>query len=169
MLTLEGVMRTEFGEGLDLEAAAREASLEVVAPDRTLQLLRSDGRTVQRWGRPLEWSWTPPLTQDSVDTITVGNGRVRALSRPLAYNGQHYVAVVIASLDPLESEHRTLLTSLAIGVVIALVTAALGGWTLGRVALQPLTDLAAQAEAVSESNPTARLQPPHKDDEVGKF
>ena len=32
MLTLEGVMRTEFGEGLDLQAAADEASTEVVAP-----------------------------------------------------------------------------------------------------------------------------------------
>ena len=30
MLTLEGVMRTEFGEGLDLIAAADEASIEVV-------------------------------------------------------------------------------------------------------------------------------------------
>jgi hypothetical protein len=43
MLTLEGVMRTEFGEGLDLIAAADEASIEVVAPDRTLMLLRTDG------------------------------------------------------------------------------------------------------------------------------
>jgi hypothetical protein len=32
MLTLEGVMRTEFGEGLDLIAAADEASIEVVEP-----------------------------------------------------------------------------------------------------------------------------------------
>ena len=31
MATLEGVMRTEFGEGLTLEAAAEEASIEVVA------------------------------------------------------------------------------------------------------------------------------------------
>ena len=31
MLTLEGVMRTEFNEGLDLQGAADEASSEVVA------------------------------------------------------------------------------------------------------------------------------------------
>jgi hypothetical protein len=35
MLTLEGVMRNEFDEGLTLEAAAEEASIEVIAPDRT--------------------------------------------------------------------------------------------------------------------------------------
>ena len=43
MLTLEGVMRTEFNEGLDLQGAADEASSEVVAPDRTLMLTRTDG------------------------------------------------------------------------------------------------------------------------------
>src|SRR5687767_13335362 len=48
MLTLEGVMRTEFGEGLDLIAAADEASIEVVAPDRTLLLLRP-GEAVNCW------------------------------------------------------------------------------------------------------------------------
>ena len=34
MLTLEGVVRTEFGKGLDLQGAADEASSEVLAPDR---------------------------------------------------------------------------------------------------------------------------------------
>ena len=34
MATLQGVMRTEFGEGLSLEDSAQEASIEVVVPDR---------------------------------------------------------------------------------------------------------------------------------------
>ena len=63
MATLEGVMRTEFSEGLTLEAAAEEASTEVVAPDRTLALTRTDGPCwrsgacrwmlppCRRWGR----------------------------------------------------------------------------------------------------------------------
>ena len=59
MLTLEGVMRTEFGEGLDLVGAADEASIEVVAPDRTLLLLRPDGEVLEVWGRPLEVMWQP--------------------------------------------------------------------------------------------------------------
>ena len=50
MLTLEGVMRTEFGEGLDLIGAADEASIEVVAPDRTLLLLRPDGEAARGLG-----------------------------------------------------------------------------------------------------------------------
>ena len=32
MFTLQGVMRTEFGEGLSLQEAADEASIEVIAP-----------------------------------------------------------------------------------------------------------------------------------------
>ena len=75
MLTLEGVMRTEFGEGLDLIAAADEASIEVVAPDRTLLLLRPNGEVLEVWGRPLEVMWQPSLTDRSSRN---GDGRYRA-------------------------------------------------------------------------------------------
>ena len=53
MATLQGVMRTEFAEGLTLEAAAEEASIEVVVPDRTLILARPDGAVLHVWGPPL--------------------------------------------------------------------------------------------------------------------
>ena len=51
MLTLQGVMRTEYSEGLDLQASADEASIEVVAPDRTMVLTQLDGRLLALWGR----------------------------------------------------------------------------------------------------------------------
>ncbi|HZM92237.1 MAG TPA: hypothetical protein VFB92_02405 [Vicinamibacterales bacterium] len=50
MATLQGVMRTEFGEGLTLEGAAEEASTEVVVPDRTMVLARPDGSVLEVWG-----------------------------------------------------------------------------------------------------------------------
>ena len=53
MATCKGVMRTEFGEGLTLEAAAEEASVEVVVPDRTLILTRTGGAVLHAWGLPL--------------------------------------------------------------------------------------------------------------------
>ena len=60
MLTLEGVMRTEFGEGLDLIAAADEASIEVVAPDRTLLLLRPMARCSKSGGGRSKSCGSPP-------------------------------------------------------------------------------------------------------------
>jgi hypothetical protein len=62
MFTLQGVMRTEFGEGLSLEASADEASIEVIAPDRTLMLTRPDGRLLERWGPQIDPTWRPSLT-----------------------------------------------------------------------------------------------------------
>ena len=61
MLTLEGVMRTEFNEGLTMQAAADEASIEVVAPDRTLVLVRPDGALLAMWGQPFPRDWRPDL------------------------------------------------------------------------------------------------------------
>ncbi len=168
MLTLEGVMRTEFGEGLDLIAAADEASIEVVAPDRTLLLLRPNGEVLEVWGRPLEVMWQPSLTDRTLGTVTVGTARLRALSRPVTFRGHQYIAGVMASLDGIEAEHRELLTALAVGVVIALVVAGVGGWLVARQSLRPLTDLAAQAALITERDPSGRLQTPHTD-ELGRL
>ena len=59
MMTLDGVMRTEFGEGLSLQASADEASIEVVGPDRVLVLVRPDGELLAMWGQPLASAWQP--------------------------------------------------------------------------------------------------------------
>lgn len=160
-------MRTEFGEGLDLRAAAEEASIEVVAPDRTLLLLRPDGAVLEVWGRPLEAMWQPALTQRSLGTVTAGRSRLRALSRPVTHQGHQYVAAVMAPLDGIEAEHRELLAALSIGVLIALGVAGIGGWLVARQSLWPLTDLAKQAAMITDRDPSGRLQTPHADDELG--
>ena len=151
MLTLEGVMRTEFGEGLDLQAAADEASIEVVAPDRSLVLMRPDGRLLAVWGRPLASPWQPPPELTNLETVIIGSTRLRAFSRPVTHNDHHYVAAVMAPLDGLESEHRELLLALGVGVLVALGVAVVGGWVIGRQSLRPLTALAEQAALITES------------------
>ena len=78
MLTLEGVMRTEFGEGLDLMAAADEASIEVVAPDRTLLLWRPDGARARDVGPACSQSgWRPPLIDRALDRSRSRGRRAR--------------------------------------------------------------------------------------------
>jgi len=169
MLTLEGVMRTEFGEGLTLDAAAEEASTEVVAPDRTLLLLRPDGSVLETWGRPVAQPWQPPLDRPSIATITLGATEMRGVSRPVTYRGHQYVAGVAVSLDEVQAEHRELLIALGVGVLTALTIAAIGGWLVARQSLRPLEDLAAQASTITERDPSGRLQPPHVDDELGQL
>lgn len=169
MLTLEGVMRTEFSEGLRLQDAANEASTEVVAPDRTLVLTSPDGRVLAMWGRPLAVAWKPPMDAAAIETLTTGSTRLRALSHPVVYKEHHYVAAVIAPLDDIESEGQRLLLALGAGVLVALVVAIAGGWIVGRQSLRPLTVLAAQATSISERDPDARLHAPNRDDELGRF
>ena len=169
MLTLEGVMRTEFGEGLGLRAAAEEASTEVVAPDRTLLLLGPGGELLEAWGRPLEATWLPALAERNVATVTVGSSRLRALSRPVTHHAHRYVAAVLAPLEGLETERRELLAALGIGVLIALGVAGIGGWLIARQALWPLADLAAQAAMITDRDPSARLRTPHEEDELGRL
>jgi signal transduction histidine kinase len=164
MLTLEGVMRTEFGEGLDLIAAADEASIEVVAPDRTLMLLRPDGSILEVWGQPTAELWRPDLKQQHLGTVLLGESPMRALSRPVTHGSHQYVAVVMVSLDRIEAEHREILAALVIGVLIALALAGVGGWLVAHQSLRPLADLASQAAAITEHDPSARLQAPHEDE-----
>ena len=169
MLTLEGVMRTEFGEGLTLEGAADEASHEVVAPDRTLVLTEPDGDLLAVWGRPLATAWRPPIDAPALGTVTVSSTRLRTLSRPVTHDGHRYVAAIMAPLDDIESERQRLLLALGAGVLVALVVATAGGWVVGRQSLRPLAVLAGQASSITERDPDARLLPPNPDDELGRF
>jgi two-component system, OmpR family, sensor kinase len=169
MLTLEGVMRTEFNEGLDLQAAADEASTEVVAPDRTLVLTRTDGALLAIWGQPLVSHWRPRTDVSTVETLALGSTRLRLLSRPVAYRGHNYVAAVMAPLESLESEYAELLWALAVGVLVAFGVAGVGGWLVGRQTLRPLTDMATQASSITERDPSARLHASNSDDELGRF
>ena len=124
LLTLEGVMRTEFGEGLDLQAAADEASIEVVAPDRALFLAAPDGRIIAAWGRRL------PLAMAAAARCVVACSRRRGRARRPAgepsaalsnSDGHRYVAAVLAPLDDLNREHGELLAALVVGVLVALI------------------------------------------------
>jgi hypothetical protein len=97
MATLEGVMRTEFGEGLSLEAAAGEASAEVVAPDRTLALTRTDGTVLQVWGLPIDRDAVSSIGSIAgPSTVRSVAGDLRALRHHVEYERNTYIAIVMA-------------------------------------------------------------------------
>jgi len=169
LLTLEGVMRTEFGEGLTMDASAAEASVEVVAPDRTLVLTRVDGSLLAMWGQPFPRDWRPVLTQPTIATIVTEGRRLRMMSRPVTHGDHRYVAAAIAPLATHESEHAEMLTALGIGMLGALLVAMVGGWVIGRQALRPLAAMADQATAITERSLGGRLTTPSSGDELGRL
>ncbi len=170
MGTLEGVMRTEFGEGLALEAAAEEASAEVVVPDRILTLARTDGSLLEVWGLPFDRGSLPPVAGGGkTATLATPAGDVRVLSRVVDHDGHRYVAAVMAPLHALQAQHAEMVRSMSLGVAIALVAAAVGGWLIGRQTLKPLTRMAEQATRINERDPKERLVTPTVGDELGQL
>lgn len=168
MATLQGVMRTEFGEGLSLEDSAQEASIEVVVPDRTMVLARGDGTILRVWGLPLGQRDVPPLGKAPFNgTLAMAPGEARVLSQYVEHAGHAYIAAVIAPLASLRAQHTETTRATALGIVVALAVAAIGGWFIGRQTLKPLTRMARQAREINESDPTQRLTAPPVNDELG--
>lgn len=158
MATLQGVMRTEFGEGLNLHDAATEASEEVVAPDRSMAVCSSTGDLIVAWGLPIERAIFPC----GVSSNTLPSYVTMDVYRVLAQNvdgdvGSRYRAVVVASMVGLNQEHVEMVRAMAVGLVIALAVAGVGGWFIGRHTLRPLRHMADQASRINEQVPSDRL------------
>jgi two-component system, OmpR family, sensor kinase len=168
LLTLEGVMRTEFDEGLDLPAAAAEARAEVVVPDRTLFIAGEDGAVLVTWGLPIEGTWKPPLDGAAglPVTVTAGSHPVRLLARQASHRQHRYIAAVAGSLTPLARQRDELRTAAIAAVLVALSVGALGGWIVGRQTLRPLGAMARQATLINERTTGARLHVSEAHDEL---
>lgn len=166
MATLVGVMHTEIGEGLSLEASADEASREVVAPGHGLALLRADGTLLEAWGDPSDTHVLAREASTGLSTRAGGAG-TRLLLRDVTDGGHRFRAVVAVSMDTLAAQHAAMVRALSLGGTLALLTAAIGGWLIGRKTLQPLSDMAAQASRIDGREPSGRLVTPNPDDELG--
>lgn len=169
LLTLEGVMHTELTEGLDLQASAREASQEVVAPDRLLVLTDASGGLLAAWGAPLTTDWRAVTGSRGLHTAEGNTTPLRALTRSTSHAPQTFVATAVAPMSELRAAHQELLTALVIGGVVALMAAAIGGWIVIRQTLTPLSGMAGQAAAITARDLSTRLQVRHDADEVGRF
>lgn len=167
MATLRGVMRTEFGEGLDLRAATDEASIEVVAPGRGLGIATLDDQWLEFWGLA-SLTLSPSMLPD-LGTVETPSGQVRVLRHTVDDGpGQRYVAVVVAPLAGLDAEHAEMLRALWIGVALALVVAGAGGWVIGLQALKPLATMAHEAGRGDADRLQERLTVAHPGDEIGR-
>ncbi len=71
--------------------------------------------------------------------------------------------------DMMDSELQELLIAIAIGLPIALVVAALGGYSLARQTLAPIEQMSAQAQTISAERLGRRLRVENPDDELGRL
>ena len=122
MMTLDGVMRTEFNEGLTMQAAADEASIEVVAPDRVLVLVRPDGELLAMWGLPFprRLASRPGTDRRPTPSWSMAAGSAGSAT-PWLFREHRYVAAVMAPLEELEEEQAELTAALAIGASAGLL------------------------------------------------
>jgi signal transduction histidine kinase len=170
LLTVEAVMRTEFGKGLTIEEASVEARTDVFAPDRALFLVQPDGTLVARWGADLPANWTPASgDRNGPHTVALGGRRWREYTREVDTGGHRYVAGILAPLDAVERDRRVLLVAVSAGALVALIVAALGGALIARRTLHPLEDMARQAAFISGQDPVVRLSAPNTADELGRL
>ena len=75
----------------------------------------------------------------------------------------------MAPLDALHAQQAEMVRAMSLGVAMALVAAAAGGWLIGRQTLKPLTRMAEQASRINERDPRERLVAPPVGDELGQL
>jgi heavy metal sensor kinase len=93
----------------------------------------------------------------------------RVMIRRRTTNGQEYLIAVGAPLDETLEQWRTLLKACLIGIPLALVLAVAGGLWLGRHGLQPLTKMAADAQAITTETLDRRLTVPSATTELERL
>jgi signal transduction histidine kinase len=170
-MTVVAVVLNEFGEGLDLPGAAKEASTQVVMPGRIFVVAQNDRSIVRIWGGDVSASWRPDILSpdEGATPVTVNGSRYRMVSRRVTATDHPFIVAVLASMAPLEEDQRSLFRTLTIGIAAALSVAVLGGLLIGKLALRPLSAMAVQAAALGERNLTTRLAAPNPHDELGQL
>jgi two-component system, OmpR family, sensor kinase len=167
--TVVGVVRNELDEGLTFEQSVRDmlgeldlsgVGFAVLNASRQVVGAKASGKT-----RPRDDHIASAMAPTTIEIDGAGEARLRGAGA--SHRGRTFSVVVWTSMQPLHDERRTLQLAMLLGIPLAVVLAVLGGLSIGRRSLQPLADMAAQAEATGVQASDARLIPPNPDDELG--
>ena len=105
--------------------------------------------------------------RDGAVTVESSSFGVRFWPEPFAGGDRQFRVIVWTSLEDYRRERAALTQALLLGVPLALLIAVAGGWSISRRALRPLTDMSAQAGAITSLHPASRLRTPNPNDELG--
>ena len=164
------------------EAYVAEEIKTLYAPEinnRFIRLTRADGTVIYVSGAPTDGSFnpaevaalTPESSAKSSRKIGLSGGKtlLTAVVSFTAQNGTHYFIEVGALLDPVEAMLNRLFMQLALGLPLAVLIIAGGGWLLVRRALQPVEQITRAAEQITQHNSSERMPVARTGDELEKL
>ena len=164
------VLDNEIDERADLAKAAEDATGEIDLKGRTVVILSADGHLLASSRNNPERLLSSTLANlrpsSRLTTISAPNGEMRMIAASGAHRGYTYSVRIAAPMAGLASERTSLTESLGIGLSLALLVAAVGGWIIGKQALQPLVSMARETTAMTTVTPGTRLTLPPTRDEL---
>ena len=166
---MAGVVRHYIDEGHSLDGSVEEVMEELHLPGIGFAVRRdSHGLVgVQQAGGPDLPRAILEAFGGSADTVPDGTTDARLRAIDFSHRGQAFSVVTWTSLAALRNERRTLQLAMLLGIPLALLFAILGGLSIAERSLQPLADMARQAESARGRSSDARLSAPNPHDELG--
>ncbi len=158
--TADNVFAEELEELKDRSRAAAEMTELVGTDGGAVQVLDSSGAPVGPDTRVM------PLPRDTgsagavplTETLTGPGGQQwRVLVRRRTIGGQDYYFAAGMPLAHALEQWQTLLRVSLIGLPLALLFAAVGGWWLGWYGLRPMQQIVTEAQAITARTPESRL------------
>jgi len=168
--TVASVLRAELAQNHDLSKAAKDTRKSVDIPDRTIAILDRDGHPLAAHWRGFRATTLPEFNGRSWrGTVVAGRESWRAHVMRVSSPDGDYAIVTAGSLDHLALEQRLLGWTLLMSMPFALLLAAAVCWWTASRALQPVTEMAARAEAITLQSLDVDLAPGAALDEVGQL
>jgi heavy metal sensor kinase len=146
---------------------------------RYIRVTRADGKVIYVSGMPVDGSFDPTEVAATMPETSVeysreiglpgGKTLLTGVVNFAAQNGTRYLVEVGALLDPVEAMLNRLFLQLALGLPLAVVIIAGGGWLLVRRALQPVEQITRAAELITQHNTSERMPVARTGDELEKL
>jgi signal transduction histidine kinase len=168
--TVASVLQAELDETHDLRRAALETRKSVDLPGRAIAVLDGGGQPVGARWRGFRRSSLPPFTGSSWRGTVDDGGRLWRVHVTRVPQAQPpYQIVSAGSLDQLAREQRLLAVTLLVSMPFAVMLSGGVCWWAASRALQPVTAMAAQAEAITGQSTDVALSVHSAADEVGQL
>lgn len=135
-------------------------------PDRLMSHCPPGGMEVTIPPRPVDAGGEPT----DIRNLAIGDGlAVRVLQKPTRIGGRDLTLRVFRDRSALEETLRQLVWTIALGVPVAILLAAAGGYFMAAHTLRPVVEMTEQARRIHSESLGRRLPNPNPHDEVGRL